>query len=935
MEWVTITNEPPEQELGANGEEVRLFQDYIGNNKIYPFHHQYQAFQLLRKGEECVLVAGTAAGKTLAVVIPLLLRIKNGSSNKVLFLYPTLALLEDQLETIRKVASLVGYGDQIGYIYGGMSRSELISQMVKPVLVATPDAIYWFLEKNVKYSPVLFYGLCHVDDVVIDEAHLLSGLMGYNLKSFLDRIQEIRSRFLHRSPIRSHILTATPTNVVDRLSRGKQIFGRSKVGNVQFRTEFTDKKDLVYWRDLLSREASENFHRMILVLNSAKRAHQIFYDCTDQNNSTVLQMFYKQFGLVACQDVIHAMMAIGADDAGIKKWLEVYEENNVVFFKLLPENSVVRLTSAFLAELGTAVINRAIADLRAESIDFFNQHSFQKLPFKPDGKLHKHNYGLNQIGSLHFHSYIQTIENYGDVLQKEWEQSIQVLAEDREEVEQTVVEWTNWLKQISESRWLKAVASEIEKSFMTCTIPLQRIGINVQQMVHIPMRTISVVNLIEDCNKLAIPFDTLFEHLVSKQKVKTQHIRLLKGTNIPVILYTGSMTKNSRRGLIQAFQSKEVSQAILISTSAVEAGVDFDADLLITEDCTGSSFLQRFGRVGRRGGGQDRVILVTKNGSLYGGFRQTFNDVQTCSREEFSQYMNCLLPKREHLESSPYLEILQANVTRRLGEVGQIIAPKQGNFERLLLEKSGFLYGLRSTLPQIELLDTGIGREPFQVLAQVPSDRLRAASGPFSVAKADVYFDELIYLPWKYDVFVDQERTLRNMSILVYWHKGTLHGIYPRLLLQSVPPYKGNFDYSKTVHCYLNRPDIVNMILKKENAEQIRPYLEVVKSNPRVNRYILGIGDIFLVRRTDESVVNPVVDAEGTDIILRNQMFLLQPRIADDSIEENAVYWKRFEQELLVQSYSDYGAKNRSIGHIAIDRLAGACAELYRRLVEA
>lgn len=934
MEWVTVTNDPPEEELGATGEEVRLFQQYMRNNEVYPFRHQYKAFQLIRNGEECILIAGTAAGKTLAVVIPLLLRVLNGSTKKVMFLYPTLALLEDQLETIRKVATLIGYGDQIGYIYGGMSRGELITQLTKPILVATPDAVYWFIEKNVKYSQVLFYSLCHVDDIVIDEAHLLSGLMGYNLKSFLDRIQELRLRFLKLTKVRIHVLTATPTAVVHRLSNGKQIVGRSKVGKVQFRAMNIGKG----WRELLLQEASTDFRRMILVLNSAKMAHQVFYDCTNQASSEALTMIYRQFGEVAEKDVIQAMEALGVDERIINKLIESKQENAVVLVKSLSETTVIRLTPAFLAELGSEVINRALFGLRADSNDFFKKQSNKKLAYRPSGKLNKHNLGLVQLGSLHFTSCLKTIADYGDRLLTTWEECIDQLSEDAEEIEQTVADWKYWLRKILDCRWLEAVSSDLETAFIHSPIPLRRVTNNLQQEQLSALPPTSVIQMAEDCQDLAIPFDPLFNKLVKENKVRTRHIGLLKGTNIPVILYTGSMTKKSRKGLIQAYQSPEILRAILISTSAVEAGVDFDADLLITQECTGSSFLQRFGRVGRRGRGQERVLLATTDGSLFGRLRETFAHKASCNREEFSRLMDQILPRREYLEASPYLEVLQAHVTRRLGEVGRIMAPHQENLERRLLETGGFQYGLRSTLPQIELFDKGIGKEPFQILAQIPSEQLHAVSNPFSVAKADVYFDQLIYMPWKYNVFIDQERTIRNMDLLLYWKDGFLHGIDPGELFKSSSHREEVFDYAKTVHSRLRDPSYLKKVLEKgkpELVQQMLPYIEAVQKNARINNYILGMGNIYLLRGSDAGSIRRVVDSEGVEITLKNQMFLLQPRTNGENMQHDADYWERFEQELYVQSYDSYGIYNRPIGHIAVDRVAGACAELYRKLVEA
>ena len=75
------------------------------------------------------------------------------------------------------------------------------------------------------------------------------------------------------------------------------------------------------------------------------------------------------------------------------------------------------------------------------------------------------------------------------------------------------------------------------------------------------------------------------------------------------------MSRNERKGLLDAFG--KLSRAVLISTPAVEVGVDFAADTLITEQCDGNGFLQRFGRVGRRVGVSGKVVVLIKDGETY------------------------------------------------------------------------------------------------------------------------------------------------------------------------------------------------------------------------------------------------------------------------------------------------------------------------------
>ena len=109
-------------------------------------------------------------------------------------------------------------------------------------------------------------------------------------------------------------------------------------------------------------------------------------------------------------------------------------------------------------------------------------------------------------------------------------------------------------------------------------------------------------------------------------KADCRHIGVWKETDVPVIVYSGSMAKRAREGLIEAFADLE--RAVLISTSAVEVGVDFAADTLITEECEGNSFLQRCGRVGRHGNDSRVIVLVVLIRLPSSKYSKTKNDTK-------------------------------------------------------------------------------------------------------------------------------------------------------------------------------------------------------------------------------------------------------------------------------------------------------------------
>ena len=72
----------------------------MGIKQLYT--HQAQAIDLIREGKDVVIVTGTASGKTLCYNIPVLETIASHTDSRALYLYPTKALAQDQLRTLRR-----------------------------------------------------------------------------------------------------------------------------------------------------------------------------------------------------------------------------------------------------------------------------------------------------------------------------------------------------------------------------------------------------------------------------------------------------------------------------------------------------------------------------------------------------------------------------------------------------------------------------------------------------------------------------------------------------------------------------------------------------------------------------------------------------------------------------------------------------------------
>ena len=197
-------------------------------------------------------------------------------------MYPTIALMDDQRRVMDDLGKITGV--EIGQLQGGMSHSKLIENLNRQVILATPDAIYWFFQKNVKYAGMLLYGLALIDEWVFDEAHLFNGLMLQNLRHFKERITHL-AQIIERQP-RWHILTATPTQELRALTDGKRINGASKCGDIQVGflsppSEYKERNTLL--REVVEESLTDGKRKILVVFNSASSAHHLYNQVKDRH----------------------------------------------------------------------------------------------------------------------------------------------------------------------------------------------------------------------------------------------------------------------------------------------------------------------------------------------------------------------------------------------------------------------------------------------------------------------------------------------------------------------------------------------------------------------------------------------------------------------------------------------------------------------------
>ncbi|MCJ7514976.1 MAG: DEAD/DEAH box helicase [Dehalococcoidia bacterium] len=165
---------------------------------------QQDAIEPLLSGDNLVLSAGTASGKTEAVTAPLVNRYYYSAYEQgtlaILYIAPTKALVNDIARRLYLPCHNIGW--RIGIRHG--DRDDLISKDKPNLLITTPESFEVLLFRK---DPAL-QDVCAV---VIDEVHLLYNTQrGLQLSVLLKRLEAMRQREIQKAA-----LSATINSPVD------------------------------------------------------------------------------------------------------------------------------------------------------------------------------------------------------------------------------------------------------------------------------------------------------------------------------------------------------------------------------------------------------------------------------------------------------------------------------------------------------------------------------------------------------------------------------------------------------------------------------------------------------------------------------------------------------------------------------------------------
>ena len=153
------------------------------------YSHQAQALEHAGAGRNVVVVTPTASGKTLCYNLPVLNRLIADPAARALYLFPTKALAEDQLQEFQ--AALDATGSELrAFTYDGDTPQDARRAIRERanVVLTNPDMLHaGILPHHTKWAKA-FENLRYV---VIDELHSYRGVYGSHLANLLRRLKRI------------------------------------------------------------------------------------------------------------------------------------------------------------------------------------------------------------------------------------------------------------------------------------------------------------------------------------------------------------------------------------------------------------------------------------------------------------------------------------------------------------------------------------------------------------------------------------------------------------------------------------------------------------------------------------------------------------------------------------------------------------------------
>ncbi|MGC1425188.1 MAG: DEAD/DEAH box helicase [Nitrosotalea sp.] len=190
--------EEPDPEMGSTVIDSGLDQRIVetleskGIERFYKF--QEEAIHHIVSGDNVVITAPTASGKTEAFVVPIIERIGNSKNLtpaiQAIFVYPTKSLSRDQYPKIKEIADNLDI--KCAVFDGDTNQTERAEILAVPpqIIITNFDVLHYHLWHRTRFASLF----STTRFLAVDEAHVYSGIFGSNVHYIIKRLKRIAPR---------------------------------------------------------------------------------------------------------------------------------------------------------------------------------------------------------------------------------------------------------------------------------------------------------------------------------------------------------------------------------------------------------------------------------------------------------------------------------------------------------------------------------------------------------------------------------------------------------------------------------------------------------------------------------------------------------------------------------------------------------------------
>ncbi len=160
----------------------------LGISALYS--HQAQALDAIFTGKNVIVATPSASGKTLCYHLPTLEAILDEKDSRALYIFPTKALAQDQLRSLKEIAcpKLLSQ-ETIAAFDGDIPQAERANiRKQARVVLTNPDMLHFGILPNHQSWSKLLRKLRYI---VLDEAHIYRGIFGSHVANVLRRLRRL------------------------------------------------------------------------------------------------------------------------------------------------------------------------------------------------------------------------------------------------------------------------------------------------------------------------------------------------------------------------------------------------------------------------------------------------------------------------------------------------------------------------------------------------------------------------------------------------------------------------------------------------------------------------------------------------------------------------------------------------------------------------